>query len=99
MSKEIIREGDKNNAKGFVKKGTGCQSVLVNGKPVGMKNKSQVKVHPAGKVKHPVNPIAKGDVNILVDGNPVAFVGVPDKCKHNMIKSASADVLVEGKMG
>lgn len=79
-------------------KGT-VKSVLVNGKEVAVKSKSQVRTHPKpGKPFHPMNPIAKGDKNILVDGKPIAFVTVPDKCKHKMIKG-SEDVLVEGKMG
>ena len=98
--KEVVREGDLNNAKGAVKKKTGAQTVLVNGKPVAMKNKSMVVPHKGPKPPiHPVNPIAKGDKTVLVEKLPMAFVGVPDKCKHTMIKKASPDVLVKGVMG
>ena len=97
---QIIREGDINQMKGAVKKKTGAQTVLVNGKPAAMKNKSMVVPHKGPKPPiHPINPIMKGDKTVLVEKMPIAFVGVPDSCKHLMIKKASPDVLVKGEMG
>ena len=96
--KKTVRKGDVNQMKAPVIKGT-IKSVLINGKETAGKDKSQVKGHPKpGKPFHPVNPLAKGDINILVEGKPIGFVNVPDRCKHRMIKG-SEDVLVQGKMG
>ena len=97
--KKVCRKGDINNMKGAIHQGT-VKSVLINGKECAVKNKSQVKKHPKpGKPPfHPPNPVAKGDVTVLVDKMPIAFVNVPDRCKHKMIQG-SDNVLVKGKMG
>lgn len=96
--RKVVRKGDINNMKAPVI--TGCsEDVLVNGKKVAVKGQSQVKNHPKpGKGEHPKNPISKGDNTVLVNGKKIAFVSVPDKCQHKMIKG-SDDVLVKGEMG
>jgi uncharacterized Zn-binding protein involved in type VI secretion len=96
---QVIREGDFNIMKGVVMPKTGSQTVIVDKRPVAMKARTQVVPHP-GPVPpiHPMNPIAKGDKTVLVEGMPIAFVTVPDMCLHPMMKN-DATVLVSGTMG
>lgn len=96
---KIVRQGDMNQMKAVVIKPGTSTDVLVNARQVALKGKSMVKEHPKpGKGKHPKNPISKGCETVLVNGAKLAFLTVPDKCKHKMIKG-SDDVLCEGKMG
>lgn len=85
--------------RGAIDKGT-IKSVLINGKECAVKNKSQVKRHPAHSKPpfHRPNAVAKGDVTVLVDKMPIAFAHVPDRCKHKMVQGSN-NVLVKGQMG
>jgi uncharacterized Zn-binding protein involved in type VI secretion len=98
VGRKVCRKSDINQMKGAILNGD--DTVLCNGKPVAVKGKSFVKPHPhPGKPPlHPINPVAKGDTTVLVGGKPMAFLSVPDSCKHIMIQG-SDDVLVKGQMG
>jgi uncharacterized Zn-binding protein involved in type VI secretion len=96
---KVVTKGDLNEMKAPIITGV-SEDVLVNGKKVATKSKSMVKDHPKpGKGKHPKNEITKGSDTVLVNGMKMAFKGVPDKCKHKMVKVSCQDVLCDGTMG
>jgi uncharacterized Zn-binding protein involved in type VI secretion len=97
---EVIRETDMNIMFGVVIPKTGAQTVFMEGMPAAMKFRTLVMPHP-GPVPpiHPPNPIAKGDMTVLVEGMPLAFKGVPDMCLHPMILVGAKTVLTLGMMG
>lgn len=89
--------GDKNQKKAPL--AFGCdKTVLIEGRPTGLKGKSQMFAHPGNKPKekHPINPLKQGDESVLVSGKPIGYKGVLDNCNHKMIYVQNTSVLVKG---
>jgi len=93
--KPALTFGDRNDKKAPL--AFGCdKTVLIEKRPAGLKDKSQVFAHPNGKQKHPINPIKQGDETVLCSKKPLGYKSVTDKCKHKMVHVQTTTVLVKG---
>jgi uncharacterized Zn-binding protein involved in type VI secretion len=84
----ISRVGDKNQGNGAIT--DGADSVLANGKPVGLTGSKLSEHAPYGRQHGPhiAATVTAGASSVFAEGKPVAMIGSSNSCGHSMVEGS-----------